>query len=113
MVNQPDLDRDPPATGKLGFQIFAREVPVGMGAATEAAERKTSAPVSLVIVLKDINDNPPVLVDVPYNVLISAGSSKRVIATLNATDNDFNSRYSLLKKVGISTFAKLILFSQS
>ena len=25
VVNQPDLDRDPPATGKLGFQIFARE----------------------------------------------------------------------------------------
>ena len=58
----------------------------------EDPKGKTSVPVSLVVVLRDINDNSPVFLGVPPDVVIAAGASKRLIATLNATDNDANSR---------------------
>ena len=95
IVNQPDLDRDPPSTDKLGFQVFAREID------GELAERKTSSPVSIIILLRDINDNSPVLSTLS-DIVISAGNTRRVVTTLNATDNDSNQQleYRLLNISG-------------
>ncbi|KAK7080227.1 hypothetical protein SK128_015764 [Halocaridina rubra] len=60
------------------FKIVAREAWEG-GAA--------SAPITLTVVLNDINDNPPRLPVYP-SISVQAGSTLRTIAEINATDND-------------------------
>ncbi|KAI4458345.1 fat atypical cadherin-related [Holotrichia oblita] len=77
IVNENNLDRDPPNPGKFRFQIVAREK-IGTAA---------SAPISLTVNLKDVNDNPPVLPIIPP-IMVPAGDTKRKITKVQATDND-------------------------
>lgn len=77
IVNEGNLDRDPPSPGRFQFQVVAREPK------TNAA----SAPLSLTVILRDINDNPPKLSMVPP-VTIMAGDSVRRVVQMTATDND-------------------------
>lgn len=89
VVNDEKLDRDPPNEDKLNFQIYAREAD---------GARNTSAPLSMTINIEDVNDNPPSLASI-RDVILAAGTSRRVIAKLNATDNDLDKdlRFRLLK----------------
>lgn len=77
VVNENNLDRDPPNPGKFRFQIVAREKN-GIAA---------SAPISLTVHLNDVNDNPPVLPMIPP-VSVPAGDVRRNVLTIQATDND-------------------------
>nr|XP_022907030.1 cadherin-99C-like [Onthophagus taurus] len=76
-VNENNLDRDPPNPGKFRFQIVAREKH-GVAA---------SAPISITVNLKDVNDNPPVLPSIPPTT-VPAGETKRKVIQIQATDND-------------------------
>ena len=60
------------------MQVVARE---------DLANGKASAPVSIMINVGDENDNPPLLHPHPA-ITIQAGSSRRRIAQMNATDPD-------------------------
>lgn len=71
------MDRDPPNPGKFRFQIVAREKN-GVAA---------SAPISVTVNLRDVNDNPPVLPIIPP-VSVPAGDVRRKVLTVQATDND-------------------------
>ncbi|XP_055849047.1 cadherin-99C isoform X1 [Episyrphus balteatus] len=77
IVNEESLDRDPPNPGKFKFQVVAREPK------TNAA----SAPLSLTVHLKDVNDNAPKLAMVAP-ISITAGDGKRLVTQVTATDND-------------------------
>ncbi|XP_030756707.1 cadherin-99C [Sitophilus oryzae] len=77
VVNENNLDRDPPNPGKFKFQIVAREKN-GVAA---------SAPASVTVNLLDVNDNAPVLPIIPP-VSVPAGDVKRKVTTIHATDND-------------------------
>lgn len=79
VVNEEGLDRDPPAPGRYKFQVVAREP------RTNAA----SAPLSLTVHLRDVNDNAPKLAMVPP-ISIAAGDQheKRQVAQMMATDID-------------------------
>lgn len=77
LVNEENLDRDPPNPSKLRFQVVAREV----------KGNAASSPLSVTVMLNDINDNSPKLALIPP-VSITAGDEKRLIAKANATDND-------------------------
>jgi hypothetical protein len=85
VVNQANLDRDPPNENRLSFQVFVREL------VNDAP--KSSAPVTVTVNLKDINDNAPIL-EAIRDISLVAGSSKRNIATLAATDKDGDTRLS-------------------
>ncbi|KAK8748529.1 hypothetical protein OTU49_015837 [Cherax quadricarinatus] len=78
VVAENNLDRDPPNPGVYTFQIVAREAREG-GAA--------SAPITLTVVLNDVNDNPPRLPVYPP-VSVQAGAARRIIAQISAKDND-------------------------
>ncbi|XP_069188061.1 cadherin-99C isoform X1 [Procambarus clarkii] len=78
VVAENNLDRDPPNPGLYTFQIVAREAWEG-GAA--------SAPITLTVVLNDVNDNQPRLPVYPP-VSVQAGSAHRIIAQISAKDND-------------------------
>lgn len=77
VVNENNLDRDPPNPGKFRFQIVAREKN-GVAA---------SAPISVTVNLNDVNDNPPLLPIMPP-VSVPAGDVRRKVMTVQATDND-------------------------
>ncbi|XP_017776968.1 PREDICTED: protocadherin-15, partial [Nicrophorus vespilloides] len=77
VVNENNIDRDPPNPGRFRFQVVAREK-TGVAA---------SAPKSLSVNLNDVNDNPPVL-PIIAPVSIPAGDVKRKVMTIQATDND-------------------------
>ncbi|CAH1132181.1 unnamed protein product [Ceutorhynchus assimilis] len=77
VVNENNLDRDPPNPGKFKFQIVAREIN-GVAA---------SAPSSVTVYLLDVNDNPPVLPTISP-VSVPAGDVKRKVTTIHAADND-------------------------
>ncbi|XP_052841310.1 cadherin-99C isoform X2 [Drosophila gunungcola] len=79
IVNEDNLDRDPPAPGRFKFQVVAREP------RTNAA----SAPLSLTVHLRDVNDNAPKLAMVPP-ISITAGdqSESRLVTQVVASDND-------------------------
>ncbi|XP_017860568.1 PREDICTED: protocadherin-15 [Drosophila arizonae] len=79
IVNEEGLDRDPPAPGRYKFQVVAREP------RTNAA----SAPLSLIVHLRDVNDNAPKL-SMVAPVSISAGDEheQRLVAQMMATDID-------------------------
>ncbi|XP_066251478.1 cadherin-99C isoform X2 [Euwallacea similis] len=77
LVNEHNLDRDPPNPGKFKFQIVAREKN-GIAA---------SAPSSLTVNLVDVNDNAPVL-PIISPVSVPAGDVKRNVTVIHAADND-------------------------
>jgi protocadherin-15 len=77
LVNEDNLDRDPPNFSKLKFQVVAREV----------KGNAATSPMSITVNLNDINDNSPKLALIPP-VQITAGAERRLIAKANATDND-------------------------
>lgn len=77
VVNENNLDRDPPNPEKFKFQIVAREKN-GISA---------SAPVSVTVTLKDVNDNPPVLPIIPPISVPAVGDKNKVIR-IQANDND-------------------------
>lgn len=77
IVNENNLDRDPPNPGKFRFQVVARE----------KKGKAASPPISLTVHLNDVNDNAPVLPTIP-SVKVPAGDGKRTIMTVRATDND-------------------------
>ncbi|KAJ8954943.1 hypothetical protein NQ318_000373 [Aromia moschata] len=77
LVNENNLDRDPPNPGKFKFQIVAREKN-GVAA---------SAPTSVTVHLRDVNDNAPVL-PMMAPIAVPAGDTKRKVTTIRATDND-------------------------
>ena len=73
IVNQANLDRDPPNENRLSFQVFVREL--------VEDNPKSSKPLTITVNLKDVNDNAPILEAVP-DISVVAGSSKRSIATV-------------------------------
>lgn len=77
IVNENNLDRDPPNPGKFKFQVVAREKN-GVAA---------SAPASLSVALNDVNDNAPLLPIIPP-ISVPAGDVKRHVINIKATDND-------------------------
>ncbi|XP_055373712.1 cadherin-99C [Condylostylus longicornis] len=77
VVNEENLDRDPPNQGKFTFQVVAREPE------TNAA----GAPLSITVYLRDVNDNAPKLPMIPP-ITITAGDGRRLVTQVKATDND-------------------------
>ncbi|KAH0819236.1 hypothetical protein GEV33_003555 [Tenebrio molitor] len=77
LVNENNLDRDPPNPGRFKFQVVAREK---SGAAA-------SAPMSVTVHLNDVNDNAPML-PIVAPVAVPAGDVRRKVAAIKATDND-------------------------
>lgn len=77
VVNEENLDRDPPNPGKYKFQIVSRET----------NGNAASAPLSVSVTLKDVNDNPPKL-PMMDPVAIQAGDETRIVTKVLATDND-------------------------
>ncbi|KAH8311419.1 hypothetical protein KR044_006189 [Drosophila immigrans] len=79
VVNEEGLDRDPPAPGRYKFQVVAREP------RTNAA----SAPLSLTVNLRDVNDNAPKLAMVaPISIAAGDQHEQRLVAQMVATDID-------------------------
>ncbi|XP_028050780.1 cadherin-99C isoform X1 [Monomorium pharaonis] len=77
VVNEENLDRDPPSPGRFRFQVVAREK-TGVAA---------SSPLSFIVTLNDVNDNAPLL-PMMAPITVQAGETKRQIAKVEATDND-------------------------
>ncbi|XP_076651067.1 cadherin 99C isoform X1 [Halictus rubicundus] len=77
VVNEENLDRDPPSPGRFRFQVVAREK-TGVAA---------SAPLSFVVTLNDVNDNAPML-PMTAPITVQAGETKRLVTKIEATDND-------------------------
>ncbi|KAF8774708.1 Cadherin-99C like protein [Argiope bruennichi] len=80
VVNEANLDRDPPNPNKYTFQVISRQVgsPPGKGA---------SAPVTLSVHLSNVNDNSPVIKPLP-TVRLPAGDGLRMVARVEASDAD-------------------------
>ncbi|CAH0392596.1 unnamed protein product [Bemisia tabaci] len=77
VVNEENLDRDPPNPGKFRFQVVARE----------KSGNAASAPLSLTVNLNDVNDNAPRLPMISP-VSVQAGEAHRQIVQVIATDVD-------------------------
>ncbi|XP_015434826.1 PREDICTED: LOW QUALITY PROTEIN: protocadherin-15-like, partial [Dufourea novaeangliae] len=77
VVNEENLDRDPPSPGRFRFQVVAREK-TGVAA---------SAPLSFVVTLNDVNDNAPML-PMTAPITVQAGETKQLVTKVEATDND-------------------------
>lgn len=77
LVNEEGLDRDPPSPERYRFQVVARE----------ATNNAASAPLSLTVILKDVNDNAPKLPMVAP-ITIPAGDGRRLVTQVHASDND-------------------------
>ncbi|XP_067205247.1 cadherin-99C isoform X4 [Linepithema humile] len=77
VVDEENLDRDPPSPGRFRFQVVAREK-TGVAA---------SSPLSFVVTLNDVNDNAPML-PMMAPITVQAGETKRQITKVEATDND-------------------------
>nr|XP_050860466.1 cadherin-99C isoform X4 [Vespula vulgaris] len=77
IVNEENLDRDPPNPGRFRFQVVAREK-TGLAA---------SAPLSFVVTLNDVNDNAPHL-PMTAPISVQAGETRRQVTKVEATDND-------------------------
>ena len=75
VVNQENLDRDPPNENRLSFQVFVREL-IEDGP-------KSSIPVTITVNLKDVNDNAPIMEPV-RDISLVAGNIKRKIATVSS-----------------------------
>lgn len=77
LVNEENLDRDPPNPGKYKFQIVSRET----------NGNAASAPLSMSVTLKDVNDNAPKLPMIAP-VTVQAGDETKSVTKVVATDND-------------------------
>ncbi|XP_066582504.1 cadherin-99C isoform X2 [Prorops nasuta] len=77
IVNDENLDRDPPSPGRFRFQVVAREK-TGIAA---------SAPLSFIVTLNDVNDNAPML-PMTSPITVQAGETRREVTKVEATDND-------------------------
>ncbi|XP_058794818.1 cadherin-99C isoform X2 [Phymastichus coffea] len=77
VINEENLDRDPPSPGHFRFQVVARE----------RSGTAASAPLSFIVTLKDVNDNAPMLPMTPP-ITVQAGETKREVYKVEATDND-------------------------
>lgn len=77
VVNEEDLDRDPPSPGVYRFQLVVRE----------AVSNAASAPLSMTVTLIDVNDNAPKL-PIYEPVTIKAGDGRRFVTQITASDND-------------------------
>ncbi|XP_029661885.1 cadherin-99C isoform X1 [Formica exsecta] len=77
VVNEENLDRDPPSPGRFRFQVVAREK-TGVAA---------SSPLSFIVTLNDVNDNAPLL-PMMAPITVQAGETKKQVAKVEATDND-------------------------
>lgn len=77
LVNEEGLDRDPPNPGKYKFQVVSRET----------NGNAASAPLSMSVSLRDVNDNAPKLPMIAP-VTIQAGDETRTVTKVVATDND-------------------------
>ena len=75
VVNQENLDRDPPNENRLSFQVFVREL-IEDGP-------KSSIPVTITVNLKDVNDNAPIMEPV-RDISLVAGNIKRKIAAVSS-----------------------------
>ncbi|GIY89514.1 cadherin-99C [Caerostris extrusa] len=80
IVNEANLDRDPPNPSKYTFQVIARQVDSLPG-------KGASAPVALSVHLNNVNDNSPVISPLP-TVRLPAGDGLRTVAKVEATDAD-------------------------
>ncbi|XP_076361953.1 cadherin 99C isoform X2 [Tachypleus tridentatus] len=80
IVNEAELDRDPPNPSKYTFQVIARQIGSTPG-------HGASSPVSLSVYLNDINDNSPRLPTFSP-VRIKAGEGVRQVTKIQARDND-------------------------
>ncbi|XP_015117521.1 cadherin-99C [Diachasma alloeum] len=78
VVNEENLDRDPPSPGRFRFQVVAREK-TGVAA---------SAPLSFVVTLNDVNDNAPQLPMIPPITVQAGEEARREVIKVEATDND-------------------------
>ena len=58
------------------FKVFARESNEG-----DHGEGKTSRPVSMTVIIQDVNDNSPVLETIE-DIIITAGKKRRKIASV-------------------------------
>ncbi|KAG8195587.1 hypothetical protein JTE90_002207 [Oedothorax gibbosus] len=80
VVNEPNLDRDPPNPSKYTFQVIARQVDSLPG-------KGASAPVAISVHLNDVNDNSPIIAPLP-TVQLPAGDGLRPVAKVEAKDAD-------------------------
>ena len=78
IVNQANLDRDPPNENRLSFQVFVREL--------IEDDPKSSRPVTITVNLRDVNDNAPILEPV-RDISLVAGNTKRNIAKHETSDS--------------------------
>ncbi|XP_073993428.1 cadherin 99C isoform X1 [Rhodnius prolixus] len=88
VVGEENLDRDPPSPGVFRFQIVAREKN-GIAA---------SAPLTMTVILNDVNDNAPRLPMIPP-IPIQAGEGHREIVQVTATDNDLEDNSTLVYSI--------------
>lgn len=77
VVNEENLDRDPPSPGVYRFQLVVRE----------AVSNAASAPLSMTVTLNDVNDNAPKL-PIYEPVTIKAGDGRRFVTQISASDKD-------------------------
>ncbi|KAH8032713.1 hypothetical protein HPB51_001411 [Rhipicephalus microplus] len=80
VVNEQDLDRDPPNQNVHTFQVVAHQMNSEPG-------KGSSAPISLSVRLNDVNDNSPKLPTLSP-VTIQAGDGVRNVTQVQARDDD-------------------------
>lgn len=80
VVNEQELDRDPPNQSVHTFQVVAHQVNSEPG-------KGSSAPISLSVRLNDVNDNSPKLPNLSP-VTIQAGDGVRNVTQVQARDDD-------------------------
>ncbi|GFS75615.1 cadherin-99C, partial [Nephila pilipes] len=80
VINEANLDRDPPNPSKYTFQVIARQVDTLPG-------KGASAPVAISVHLNNVNDNSPVIAPLP-TVRLPAGDGLRRVAKVEAKDAD-------------------------
>lgn len=105
VVNEEDLDRDPPSPGVYRFQLVVRE----------AVSNAASAPLSMTVTLSDVNDNAPKL-PIHEPVTIKAGDGRRFVTQITATDNDEGENAKIIYSiyhVSNSGLSKFIINDQS
>ena len=86
VVNEENLDRDPPSPGRFRFQVVARERS-GVAAST---------PLSFVVTLNDVNDNAPQLPMIPP-ITIQAGETRREVVKVRKVSHVYKTGCTAIK----------------